>query len=160
MVYLSFPTEFGTIYSLDELKAIRQVCLEYGMYLFIDGARMGYGLAAGSCDVTLKDIAALSDVFYCGGTKCGALFGEAVVLTNPALMTGFRSCIKQNGAMLAKGWLLGLQFYTLFQDGLYFEITKKAVSYAMQLKDAFAKKESRLISRVRQISSLSSWKTA
>lgn len=140
MVYLSFPTEFGTIYSLDELKAIRQVCLEYGMYLFIDGARMGYGLAAGSCDVTLKDIAALSDVFYCGGTKCGALFGEAVVLTNPAFMTGFRSCIKQNGAMLAKGWLLGLQFYTLFQDGLYFEITKKAVSYAMQLKDAFAKK--------------------
>lgn len=140
MVYLSFPTEFGTVYSLDELKAIRDVCLRYGLYLFIDGARMGYGLAAETCDVSLKDIAALSDAFYCGGTKCGALFGEAVVLTNPALMTGFRSYMKQNGAMLAKGWLLGLQFYTLFKDGLYFEITRQAVSFAMQLKEAFAKK--------------------
>lgn len=140
MVYLSFPTEFGTVYSLKELEDIRKVCTEYGMYLFVDGARLGYGLAAEGSDVTLKDMARLTDVFYCGGTKCGALFGEAVVITNPALTTDFRSYIKQNGAMLAKGWLLGLQFYTLFQDGLYFEITKKAVSYAMEIKKAFAEK--------------------
>lgn len=101
---------------------------------------MGYGLAAIDNDVTLADIAQFADVFYCGGTKCGALFGEAVVITNRRLTTDFRSYIKQNSAMLAKGWLLGLQFYTLFHDGLYFEITKQAVSYAMQIKEAFAKK--------------------
>lgn len=140
MVYLSFPTEFGTVYSRQELADISRTCREYDMYLFIDGARMGYGLAAIDNDVTLADIAQFADVFYCGGTKCGALFGEAVVITNRRLTTDFRSYIKQNGAMLAKGWLLGLQFYTLFHDGLYFEITKQAVSYAMQIKEAFAKK--------------------
>lgn len=140
MVYLSFPTEFGTVYSRQELADISRICREYDMYLFIDGARMGYGLAAIDNDVTLADIAQFADVFYCGGTKCGALFGEAVVITNRRLTTDFRSYIKQNGAMLAKGWLLGLQFYTLFHDGLYFEITKQAVSYAMQIKEAFAKK--------------------
>lgn len=140
MVYLSFPTEYGTIYTLQELTAIHQVCREYGLYLFLDGARLGYGLGAADADVTIKNIARLCDVFYCGGTKCGALFGEAVVFTTPALAVDFRSYIKQNGAMLAKGWLLGLQFYTLFKDGLYFDITKKAVLYAMQIRQAFEEK--------------------
>lgn len=137
MVYLSYPTEYGTLYSLRELEEISAVCREYGLYLFVDGARLGYGLGSAQADVTMKDLARLTDVFYCGGTKCGALFGEALVIVNPALKTDFRSYIKQNGAMLAKGWLLGLQFYTLFQDGLYFEITKKADEYAMQIKEAF-----------------------
>lgn len=140
MVYLSFPTEYGTIYSLQELTDIRSVCDKYGLLLFVDGARLGYGLGADGCDVTLADLARLCDVFYCGGTKCGALFGEAVVFTYPELADGFRSSMKQNGAMLAKGWLLGLQFYTLFKDGLYFEMTKKAVGQAMQIRQAFAEK--------------------
>lgn len=140
MVYLSYPTEYGTIYSLKELEDIHAVCRQYGLYLYIDGARLGYGLGSSESDVTIKDIARLCDAFYCGGTKCGTLFGEAVVIVNPMLNTDFRSYIKQNGAMLAKGWLLGLQFYTLFKDGLYFEITKKAVDYAMKIKDAFAAK--------------------
>lgn len=138
MVYLSYPTELGTLYSRRELEEIRAICREYGMYLFVDGARMGYGLAAG--ELTLADFARLCDAFYIGGTKCGALFGEALVLTHPALQENFRSCIKQNGGMLAKGWLLGLQFYTLFKDGLYFEITRRAVDYAQLLKAAFVAK--------------------
>lgn len=139
-VYLSYPTEYGTLYSLSELEAIHTVCKKYGLYLFIDGARLGYGLGAPASDVTIQDIARLTDAFYIGGTKCGTLFGEAVVITNPVLNVDFRSYIKQNGAMLAKGWLLGLQFYTLFKDGLYFEITKNAVKYALQIKEAFAAK--------------------
>lgn len=140
LVYLSYPTEYGTLYSRQELEDISAVCKKYGLYLFIDGARMGYGLGSPKADVTLADLARLTDCFYIGGTKCGTLFGEALVITNPALSEDFRSCIKQNGAMLAKGWLLGLQFYTLFHDGLYFEITKKATEAAMQIKEAFAKK--------------------
>lgn len=140
LVYLSHPTEFGTLYSKKELEDIRAVCDEYGLFLFVDGARMGYGLGSPDTDVTLPDLARLTDVFYCGGTKCGALFGEAVVITNPALNTDFRSYIKQNGGMLAKGWLLGLQFYTLFRDGLYFSITKRADELALRLKAAFVKK--------------------
>ncbi len=141
MVYLSFPTEYGTLYSKQELEAISAVCRTYGLWLFIDGARLGYGLGSEQADVTLPDLARCADVFYCGGTKCGALFGEAVVITNPVLNVDFRSYIKQNGGMLAKGWLLGLQFYTLFRDGLYFEITKKADVQAMRIKKAFAEKE-------------------
>lgn len=140
LVYLSHPTEYGTIYSLQELEDIHTVCQKYGLYLFVDGARMGYGLGAAGTDVTLSDLARLTDVFYIGGTKCGALFGEAVVITNPALNVDFRSYIKQKGGMLAKGWLLGLQFYTLFKDGLYFDITKKAVEHAMEIKKVFAQK--------------------
>jgi len=140
MVYLSFPTEYGTLYTKEELESISKVCKEYGMYLFIDGARMGYGLGSVANDVTCEDLARLCDVFYFGGTKCGALFGEAVVIINPLLQENFRAYMKQNGAMLAKGWLLGIQFYTLFKDGLYFEITKKADAYAMRIKEAFAKK--------------------
>lgn len=137
LVYISFPTEYGTLYSKKELEEIHSVCRKYGLYLFIDGARLAYGLASSNTDVTINDIANNSDAFYCGGTKCGALFGEAAVIMNPELNVDFRSYIKQNGAMLAKGWLLGLQFYELFKDGLYFEIGKTADEYAMKIKRAF-----------------------
>lgn len=138
MVYLSYPTEYGTIYSREELEAIRVVCDEYGLFLFVDGARLGYGLGSPESDMTLADFARLCDVFYIGGTKCGALFGEAVVIPNPALQTDFRSYMKQKGGMLAKGWLLGLQFHTLFENGLYFDITRNAVTLALRLRDAFS----------------------
>ena len=137
-VYISFPTEYGTVYTLKELKELRTACDRYGMVLFVDGARMGYGLAAS--DVTLKDMARLADLFTIGGTKCGALFGEALVIVNPALKPNFRSYIKQNGAMLAKGWLLGLQFHALFENGLYFHICRRAVELAAEIKAAFAAK--------------------
>lgn len=140
LVYISFPTEYGTLYSLDELKSIREVCDRYSMYLFVDGARLGYGLSAEVNDVTLKDLADLTDVFYIGGTKCGALFGEALVITNSELKPNFKSYMKQNGAVLAKGWLLGLQFKTLLESGTYFEITKKADEQAMRIKQAFIEK--------------------
>lgn len=137
MVYISFSSEVGTVYSLSQLRDISAVCREYGLPLFIDGARMGYGLASEGCDVSLSDIAALADVFYLGGTKQGALFGEAVVIVNDALKKDFRYCIKQNGGMLAKGRLLGIQFLTLFEDGLYFLLSEHAVSQAMRIRDAF-----------------------
>lgn len=140
MVYISFSTELGTIYSLSELESVSDVCREYGIPLFIDGARMGYGLASEGCDVTLKDIARLSDVFYIGGTKQGALFGEAVVITADALKKDFRYCIKQNGGMLAKGRLLGIQFLALFEDGLYFSLSRHAVGLALKLRDAMTAK--------------------
>lgn len=140
MVYISFSSEVGTVYSLSQLREISAVCREYGLPLFIDGARMGYGLASEGCDVTLADIAALADVFYLGGTKQGALFGEAVVIVNDALKKDFRYCIKQNGGMLAKGRLLGIQFLTLFEDGLYFQLSEHAVSQAMRIRDAFKSK--------------------
>lgn len=140
MVYISFSSEVGTIYSLSQLREISAVCREYGLPLFIDGARMGYGLASEGCDVSLSDIAALADVFYLGGTKQGALFGEAVVIVNDALKKDFRYCIKQNGGMLAKGRLLGIQFLTLFEDGLYFQLSEHAVSQAMRIRDAFESK--------------------
>lgn len=140
LVYISFPTEFGTLYTKKELEDISAVCREYGMFLFVDGARMAYGIAAEGNDVTLADFADLADVFYIGGTKCGALFGEAVVIVNDALKKHFRSYIKQNGGMLAKGWLLGLQFATLFENGLYFDAARKADEYAMQIKAALNEK--------------------
>lgn len=140
MVYLSHPTELGTLYSRAELQAIHEVCKECGLYLFLDGARMGYGLAAPGTDVTLADIASFCDVFYIGGTKVGALFGEAVVITNPLLKEDFRYCIKQKGGMLAKGRLLGIQFLELFRDGLYFEIAKHAIDMAMMLRDGLREK--------------------
>lgn len=138
MLYISFPTEYGTVYTLAEMEAISKVCRKASIPLFIDGARLGFGLAAEGNDVTLKDIARLSDVFYIGGTKVGALFGEAVVVTNPNLLKHFVPLIKQHGALLAKGRLLGIQFETLFTDGLYDEISRSAVSKAIRLKDAFA----------------------
>lgn len=140
MVYISFSTEVGTVYSLAQLKALSAVCREYDLPLFIDGARMGYGLASEGCDVTLNDIADLADVFYIGGTKQGALFGEAVVIVNDSLKKDFRYFIKQNGGMLAKGRLLGIQFLTLFEDDLYFELSQHAVAQAMRIRDAFASK--------------------
>lgn len=140
MVYISFSSEVGTVYSLDQLRAVSAVCREYELPLFVDGARMGYGLAAEGGDVTLSDIASLADVFYLGGTKQGALFGEAVVIVNDALKKDFRYNIKQNGGMLAKGRLLGIQFLTLFEDGLYFELSRHAVRQAMRIREAFAAK--------------------
>ena len=137
LVYISEPTELGTVYSKAELLELKAICRQNGYYLFIDGARLGYGLAA--TDVAFSDLPSLCDVFYIGGTKCGAMFGEAVVFTGKSLSTHFRSSIKQNGGMLAKGWLLGLQFFELFKDNLYFDITKKAVNYAQILKNAFVK---------------------
>lgn len=138
MTYISFPTEKGTLYTLDELKAISSVCREWNIPLFVDGARLGYGLVASRGDVTLRDIAALTDVFYIGGTKQGALFGEAVVFRNKSLSEGFRYYIKQNGGMLAKGRLLGIQFATLLRDGLYFRAAEGAVAKALRIREAFA----------------------
>ena len=136
MVYISHPTENGALYTKAELEALRAVCNEFGLYLFCDGARMGYGLAADGTDVTLADFARLCDVFYIGGTKCGALFGEAVVITNPELKPDFRYAIKQNGGMLAKGRLFGIQFSALFEDGLYTRICRRANEQAYRIADA------------------------
>lgn len=137
LVYISNPTEYGTLYSLSELEELSSACKEKGLYLFMDGARLGYGLAAKDYDVTLPDIARLCDVFYIGGTKVGALFGEAVVITNPAIAEDFRYLIKQHGGMLAKGRLLGVQFSALFEDDLYFQISAHAVKLADQLRSTF-----------------------
>lgn len=137
MLYISFPTEYGTVYSLDELEELSSVCHEAGIPLFIDGARLGYGLAAEGSDVTLKDIARLADVFYIGGTKVGALFGEAVVITNPDILKNFMPLVKQHGALLAKGRLLGVQFEALFTDGLYEKISRDTVRRAIRLKEIF-----------------------
>ena len=140
MVYISHPTELGTLYTKGELEEIGRVCRECGLYLFLDGARLGYGLMAPGTDVTIADIAKICDVFYIGGTKVGALFGEAVVIMNPQLKPDFRYCIKQKGGMLAKGRLLGIQFLELFRDGLYFEIAKHAIDMAMILKEGLKEK--------------------
>ena len=134
LVYISSPSELGTLYSRSELEALSAVCRAKGLYLFLDGARMGYGLAASDNDVTLADLARLCDVFYIGGTKVGALFGEAVCITNPALKEDFRYLIKQHGGMLAKGRLLGVQFKALFEDGLYFRLGTHAVAMADKIR--------------------------
>ena len=136
LVYISNPTEYGTIYSRHELEAISTVCRENGLYLFLDGARLGYGLRCKENDVTLPDLARLCDAFYIGGTKVGALFGEALVLTHPSLREDFRYLIKQHGGMLAKGRLLGIQFETLFEDGLYWSISDHALRMADTLRAA------------------------
>lgn len=135
MVYISQPTELGTLYSKAELTAISDVCRELGLYLFLDGARLGYGLMARENDVSLPDIARLTDVFYIGGTKVGALFGEAVVIANPTLKEDFRYLIKQRGGMLAKGRLLGIQFLALMEDDLYETISAHADKLADTLRD-------------------------
>lgn len=139
MVYITFPTELGTIYSLNELEEISKTCHRHNIPLYIDGARMGYGIAA-SDEVTLKDIARLSDVFYIGGTKMGALLGEAVVCTNPTLLKRFFPLQKAHGAVLAKGRLIGMQFETLFSNDLYFHIGQHGVRMAHQLREAFENK--------------------
>ena len=140
MVYISLPTEYGTIYSKKELEDLYAVCRKYEMTLFIDGARLAYGLASKASDLTLKDVAALCDVFYIGGTKCGALCGEAVVFTKNNCPAHFVNQIKKRGALLAKGRLMGVQFDALFTDGLYEEIGRYAIDMAERLKEIFASK--------------------
>ena len=140
MVYISHPTEYGTLYTLDELGEISALCRRYSIPLFLDGARLGYGLMSRETDVKLTDIAELCDVFYIGGTKVGALCGEAVVFTHNNAPKHFFTTVKQNGALLAKGRLLGIQFDTLFTDGLYFEISKNAIDRAEDLKQLFSQK--------------------
>ena len=136
MVYISHPTENGALYTLAELEALSHTCREHGLYLFLDGARLGYGLTARGSDVSMADLARLCDAFYIGGTKCGALFGEAVVIANPQLKPDFRYSIKQNGGMLAKGRLLGIQFLTLFEDDLYYDICRSANEQAYRIAEA------------------------
>ena len=136
LVYISNPTELGTIYSKAELTALSATCRELGLYLFLDGARLGYGLMSPENDLTMADLAQLCDVFYIGGTKVGALFGEALVIVHGALKEDFRYLIKQHGGMLAKGRLLGLQFETLFEDGLYYRISEHALKLAQRLREA------------------------
>lgn len=140
LVYISHPTELGTLYTKQELTALRAVCDACGMYLFLDGARLAYGLAAEGTDVTLADIAALTDVFYIGGTKSGALFGECVVIKRREIKEDFRYMIKQKGGMLAKGRLLGVQFDTLFEGNLYVEMGRHADRLAMKLKNGLKEK--------------------
>ena len=140
MVYISHPTEYGTLYKKDELSAIHAVCREYRLPLFIDGARLGYGLASDASDMTLPDIAANCDAFYIGGTKVGALCGEAVVFPRGDAPKHFFTTVKQNGALLAKGRLLGVQFDALFTDGLYMQISRHAIACAAQLKALLAQK--------------------
>lgn len=135
MVYISHPTEYGTLYTKQELTEIAEVCREYKIPLFLDGARLGYGLMSLQTDLTLPDIAKLCDVFYIGGTKVGALCGEAVVFTKKNRPPHFITSVKKRGALLAKGRLLGVQFDTLFTDNLYFEISKHAIQMAERLKE-------------------------
>lgn len=144
LVYISFPTELGTIYSADELRSIYDVCRKWDMLLYIDGARLAYGLAARENNLSIKDIAANCDAFYIGGTKCGALFGEAIVTRRPDLFTRFFSLMKMHGAVLAKGRLLGVQFKALFENGLYYKIGADAVRLAEKLKEGFLAKGYRL----------------
>lgn len=144
MVYISHPTEYGTLYSRAELKALSDVCRRHDLPLYVDGARLGYGLMSRDTDVSLSDLAELCDVFYIGGTKVGALCGEALVFPRRKAPAHFFSIIKQNGALLAKGRLLGIQFDTLFTDGLYLDISRSAIDMAEKLKDMFRKKGYRL----------------
>ncbi len=137
MVYISQSTELGTVYSKKELEQLSEICRKNGLFLFMDGARLGYALAALDNTLTLEDLARLCDVFYIGGTKVGALFGEAVVITNPQLKEDFRYLIKQKGGMLAKGRLLGLQFLALLEDGLYMEISRYANWQMERIRGAF-----------------------
>lgn len=140
MLYISQPTEYGTIYSKRELEALAEVCRKADIPLYVDGARLAYALAAEGNDLTLKELASLADVFYIGGTKVGALFGEAVVVRDPKRLPHLFPLVKQHGALLAKGRLLGLQFETLFTNGLYEQIGRKAVEQALRIREAFRAK--------------------
>lgn len=139
MVYISQPTEYGTLYSKEELTEISKVCRANHLPLYVDGARLAYALASPENDVTLSDLAELCDAFYIGGTKCGALFGEAVVIPQKGLIPHFFTIIKQHGALLAKGRIAGIQFDELFTDGLYERIGKPAIDAAEQIKEALKK---------------------
>ena len=140
LVYISNPTEIGTVYTLAELRALRQVCDKWGLPLYLDGARLGCALVSEVCDYTVSEMAAICDAFTVGGTKLGALFGEALVIRTPALNRDFRYILKQNGGMLAKGRLLGLQFGALMSDGLYETIARHEVELAMVLRDGLRSK--------------------
>ena len=140
MVYISHPTEYGTLYSKKELEELSTVCRKYKIPLYMDGARLGYGLMSKETDVTLPMIAEYCDVFYIGGTKVGALCGEAVVFTKNNMPAHFLTIVKQHGALLAKRWILGLQFDTLFTDGMYYEISRHAIEMAELLKKGFEEK--------------------
>ena len=140
MVYISNSTEVGTQYTKTELEALSHLCRQKGLYLFMDGARMGAALTSPINDLTLADIASLTDVFYIGGTKNGALFGEALIIINDELKPDFRFMIKQKGAMLAKGWLLGIQFEELFQNNLFFDMASHANAMAGKLRTALTDK--------------------
>ena len=140
MVYISFPTEYGTLYSKKELEDIYSICKEYDIPLFIDGARLGYGLVSPACDLKPSDLPTLCDVFYAGGTKVGALCGEAVVFTHNNAPKHFVTQIKQHGALLAKGRLNSVQFDALFTDDLYLKISKNAIDFAEELKKIFAER--------------------
>ena len=145
MVYISHPTEYGALYSRAELAALHVVCREFSLPLYLDGARLAYALASPENDVTLADLAALCDAFYIGGTKCGALLGEALVIPDPALLPRFFTVMKQHGAVLAKGRVLGLQFAALFRDGLYERIGAPAIAAADRIRPALKEKGYRLI---------------
>ncbi|MBR4081526.1 MAG: aminotransferase class I/II-fold pyridoxal phosphate-dependent enzyme [Clostridia bacterium] len=140
MVYISMSTEVGTLYTKAQLQELYDTCRELQLPLFIDGARLGYALAAPACDLTPADLASLCDVFTVGGTKVGALFGEAVVINHPGINRDFRYMIKQRGGMLAKGRLLGIQFETLMENGLYFDIARKTVAQAVRIREALVSK--------------------
>ena len=144
MVYLSHPTEYGTLYSLSELTAIHAVCREYRIPLYVDGARLAYALGCGENDVTLPDLARLADAFYIGGTKCGALFGEAVVFPVPDTVPHFFTIVKQHGALLAKGRIAGIQFDTLFTDDLYVRGGRAGIRAANRIREALLRKGYRL----------------
>lgn len=137
MLYISYPTELGTLYTKQELVELKAVCDEWEIPMFIDGARLGYGLASDACDLSIAELAAIADAFYIGGTKQGALFGEAVVIRKESMKADFRYAIKQGGGLLAKGRLLGIQFDALLRDGIYFGIARKADMLAMRIKEAF-----------------------
>lgn len=134
LVYISFPTEYGTLYTKKELTALHSVCRSFGIPLFIDGARLGYGLGSEACDLGLPDLARLCEVFYIGGTKAGALCGEAVVFTQDNMPAHFMTMVKQRGGLLAKGRLMGVQFEALFESDLYFDICRHADAMAMKMK--------------------------
>ncbi len=140
MVYISHPTEYGTLYSLEELTELSNICKQYEIPLYMDGARLGYALMSSGTDITLQEIARLCDVFYIGGTKVGALCGEAVVFTRGNAPKHFFTSIKQHGALLAKGRLLGVQFDALFTDDLYFRISRHAIEMADKMRAAFKEK--------------------
>ena len=139
MVYVSDTTEYGTVYTKAELEAISRLCRQKGLYLFLDGARLGAAFGSGKNDLTLKDLARLTDVFYIGGTKNGALLGEALVIGKEELKKDFRYCIKNKGALLAKGFVNGLQFEALFEDGLYWELGRHSVKMAMELGEILSR---------------------
>ena len=137
LVYISNSTEIGTVYTKAELCALRECCDENGLYLYMDGARLATALVSDGADCTLADIAKYCDAFYIGGTKNGALMGEALVITNKILQKDFRYMMKQNGALTAKSWLMGMQFEVLFEGGLYFSLAENANKMAGQIKTAF-----------------------